>query len=216
MTSLAHFWEGVGQQLRCPTGRWGRLTGRVMAVANRQPNRIAIDALGVAATDTVLELGFGPGEGIRALSALAPRGLVLGIDQSPDMLAQASRTNRRAIDAGRVQLGLGRFDALPYASNSVDKILAVNVVYFFGKAGGEIREAMRVLRPGAVIVIYATHRSTMSRWKFAGPDTHSHIDEDGLRTLAVRGGFASSEVSIRPVALPFGIAGVIGILRKQS
>ena len=66
------------------------------------------------------------------------------------MLAQASRRNRRTIGEGRVRLRLGRFDALPFEPESIDKILAVNVVYFFHKDADEIREAMRVLRPGGV------------------------------------------------------------------
>lgn len=187
-----------------------------MAMANRRPNGIAIDALGVTPTDTILELGFGPGEGARALNVLAPRGLVLGIDRSPEMLALASWRNREAIKAGRVRLRLGRFDALPFAPESIDKILAVNVIYFFRKDADEIREAMRVLRSGGVMAVYATHRSTMSRWKFAGPDTHSHFDEDALRNLAVHGGFAADAVSVRDVALPFGIRGLLAILRKSA
>ena len=75
------------------------------------------------------------------MAAAACQGLVLGIDSSPEMLAQASRRNRRAIEEKRVQLRLGRFDALPWPSESADKILAVNVVYFFSESGDEIREA---------------------------------------------------------------------------
>ena len=89
-------------------------------------------------------------------------------------------------------------------------------IYFFRKDADEIREAMRVLRPGGVMAVYATHRSTMSGWKFAGPDTHSHFDEDALRGLAVQGGFAADEVSVRDVALPFGIRGLLAILRKSA
>jgi SAM-dependent methyltransferase len=214
VTHLARFWEGVGRQLKCPTGRWGRLTGHVMAVANRRPNQFAVYALGVAPSDTILELGFGPGRGVRALSTRTPCGLVFGIDRSPEMLAQASRNNKRSIDQGRVQLHLGRFDLLPWSEASFDKILAVNVVYFFSDTGEEIREARRVLRPGGVMALYATEKSTMSRWRFAGSDTHALFDEDGLRTLAMQGGFAYDDVSIRNLTLPFGVKGLLAVLQK--
>jgi SAM-dependent methyltransferase len=214
MLATPNLWEGIGRQLRCPSGRAGQLTGHLMALVNRHPNQLAIEALGVSPADTVLELGFGPGRGVKALSALASRGRVLGIDQSPEMLALASRINRRAISEGRAELRLGHFDALPWAGEAVDKILAVNVVYFFGAAGVELREARRVLRPGGEMAIYATARSTMAGWKFAGPETHRHVDETELRALAVRGGFGADDVSIVAVKLPLGIDGLLAVLRK--
>jgi SAM-dependent methyltransferase len=216
MKTFHPFWEAVGRQLRCPVGRSGRLIGRLMSVANREPNRVAIEALQVAATDTVLELGFGPGQAISVLSALASRGQVLGIDRSPEMLAEARRRNRPAIAAGRVRLGLGGFDALPLEDASVDKILAVNVVYFFNRDGVEIREALRVLRPGGVMAVYATDRSSMSRWRFAGPDTHALFDAAGLQSLARAGGFPPDSLAIESVRMPFGIEGLLGVFRKAA
>ena len=62
-----------------------------MAIVNREPNRIAIDALQIEPTDVVLELGFGPGRAIAELASLAYAGLVLGIDQSAAMIRQARR-----------------------------------------------------------------------------------------------------------------------------
>ena len=118
MRALESFWSGIGHQLKCPSGRAGRLTGRVMAVVNKEPNRLAIEALGIEPADQVLELGFGPGSAVRAMAAAARSGRVLGIDRSPEMLAQASRRNRRAIERGRVKLRLGRFDALPWVSGT--------------------------------------------------------------------------------------------------
>ena len=215
MIASPAIWEGIGRQLRCPSGAWGRLTGYAMALVNRKPNRLAIDALGVAPDDTVLELGFGPGRAIQALSRLARRGLVLGVDASPEMLAQAAYVNQSAIGRGRVQLRLGSFASLPWPTETVDKILAVNVAYFFNCDGREIREARRVLRPGGAMAIYATHRSTMAKWKFAGPDTHALLDENGLHALALRGGFDGSEIGIRDIELPFGVRGLLAVLKKS-
>lgn len=190
--------------------------GRVMAVVNQEPNDLSIGALGITPSDNILELGFGPGRGIKALSAAAPCGFVLGIDQSGAMVAQASWSNRRAIETGRVQLRLGRFDALPCQSETMDRILAVNVVYFFRKTAEEIHEARRVLRPGGTMVIYATDKSTMSHWKFSGPETHCLFDEGELHALLMRGGFSEGEVAMRNVTLAFGVKGLIATLRKRN
>jgi SAM-dependent methyltransferase len=214
MFDSALFWRSVGLQLKCPSGWPGRLLGHIMALVNLQPNRLAIDALGINPTDTILEIGFGPGQGIKRLATAASQGTILGIDQSPEMLVQASLNNRRAIERGRVRLSLGRFDTLPCQSATVDKILAVNVVYFFQESAQEIREAKRALRPGGVMAIYATDKSTMSRWQFSRSDTHSHFDQDDLRVFVMRGGFCADEVSVRSLTLAFGVKGLLAILRK--
>jgi ubiquinone/menaquinone biosynthesis C-methylase UbiE len=209
-------WAAIGRQLRNPSGFGGGLIARLMAFANRQPNWIAIDALKIAPSDAVLELGFGPGSAIRTLNSMVPHGRVFGIDHSAAMLAQASRYNRRAIRIGRVQLQQGRFDALPWASDTFDKILAVNVVYFFCADAAEIREARRVLRPGGMMAIYATHKSAMTRWRFCCPETHRLFDEHELLTLILKGADANDEVSVCSVTLALRIAGVLAILRKGT
>jgi ubiquinone/menaquinone biosynthesis C-methylase UbiE len=187
-----------------------------MALVNRQPNRIAIDALKLCPDDRVLELGFGPGRAIRTLNSMVPHGQVLGIDQSATMLAQASRCNRRAIRGGRVQLQRGRFDTLPWGDDTIDKILAVNVVYFFRADAAEIREARRVLRPGGMMAIYATDKSTMERWNFSSPETHSVVNRTDLLALILGGGFSYDDVNVCLVAFPFHIAGLLATARKGT
>lgn len=215
MSGLHDFWSAVGGQLRHPSGFPGHIIGHAMAIANRRPNRIAIAALGVAPGDVVLELGFGPGRAVGELASLIGAGYILGIDQSATMLAQASRHNRRAIKSGRVELRRGHFDALPWPSASVDKILAVNTVYFFRRDAGEIREARRVLRPGGTMSIYATDKSAMARWRFSGPDTHHTFDRDGLMALLRTGGFDDGEITVRAADAGYGIAGLLALVRKR-
>jgi ubiquinone/menaquinone biosynthesis C-methylase UbiE len=207
-------WKFVGQQLLHPCGITGRLVGRAMALINRQPNRIAINALNIEPGDTVLELGFGPGRAVSTLTSMVPKGQVLGIDQSTVMYDQASRYNKHAIRSGRVQLQHGRFDALPWGADTVDKILAVNVVYFFRADAGEIREARRVLRPGGTMAIYATDKATMMNWRFCTPETHRTFDQDNLTAFILSGGFTDEEVAVRLIPLAFRVSGLLAFCRK--
>lgn len=207
-------WTGFGEQLREPRGRNGRLIGRLMAVVNSGPNRCAIAAADVGADDVVLELGFGPGRCIASLAEQAVRGRVYGIDQSLEMLDLATRANDRAIKDGRVQLRLGRFDALPYADGSISRLLAVNVAYFFGGDGDEVAEIYRVLRPGGIAVVYVTDRETMRNWKFSGPETHRLYDAVQLDSLLRQGGFVQGDICIEKVSLPFGVRGLVATATK--
>jgi ubiquinone/menaquinone biosynthesis C-methylase UbiE len=204
-------WAAIGRQLQNPSGLGGRLIARLMAVANRPSNRIAIRALDCSPDNTILDLGCGAGTALRVLAAMAGQGLILGLDHSGIMLAQALRHNRQAIRHGRVHLVRGRIDALPWRDDTVDKILAVHVVYFAGVAG--VREAWRVLRPGGRIVILATDRSAMTRWKFQS-STHELFDVRGLADLLARGGFATSEISVTQINLAFGVLGLLAIATK--
>jgi len=187
-----------------------------MSVVNKQPNHLAVRALCLQSRDTVLELGFGPGGAIKEMAALVPQGLVLGIDRSLEMLVQASRRNHLEIEQERVQLRLGNFCSLPWPTESIDKILAVNVIYFFSCDAREVSEAWRILKPGGVMAIYATDKSTMAHWKFSGPDTHALFDEHSLRSLLRTGGFSEEDMSLSAVTLPFGIRGLLAVARKKG
>ncbi|MBB6251201.1 class I SAM-dependent methyltransferase [Nitrospirillum iridis] len=207
-------WAMLGRQLRHPTGWTGRVVGHLMRRINAGPNRLAIDALRLAPGDTVLELGFGPGHGIALAAARVAPAVVHGIDQSAVMMAHARRRNRRDIAAGRVHLHLGRFTALPLATASVDKVLAVNVAYFWSEPGAVLGEVRRVLRPHGVMAVYVTDADAMRRWPFAEAETHRLFDANGLRALMIAGGFAADGIAIRAVPLPGGMTGLVGLARR--
>lgn len=209
-------WHRVGRQLRNPSGLFGRLTGVLMRLVNATPNRLAVDALRIERGDVVLELGFGPGHAIALLAARAPDGFVYGIDQSPVMLEQAQVRNRRAIEAGRVYLYEATFERLPFEAASVDKILAVNVVYFWHDAVAVLAEIRRVLRPGGRIVIYATDAASMHRWKFAGPDTHRLFTAGDLSALLEQGGFMPEHAAVSNVRIASGIDGLIATVSTPA
>jgi ubiquinone/menaquinone biosynthesis C-methylase UbiE len=157
----------IGQQLRKPAGRGGDVLARALGLINERSNRIAIAALDITVTDTVLELGFGAGRAIKAIVSAAMEGRVFGIDHSPAVSFQGTRRNRSAIHEGRVRLVQGSLDALPWQGGAVDKCLAVHVAYFM--EAKEVREARRVLRFGGKLAVLVTEKAKMANWKFAHP-----------------------------------------------
>lgn len=198
----------LGRQLQCPSGVVGEWLGHAMTLVNSRANRVAIDRLGVGPTDHVLELGFGPGRAIARLAALAPHGRVCGIDLSPVMLRQARRRNAAANRTGLVDLRQGSVEALPFPDAAFDRVIGINVVYFWHRESAIMREIDRVSRPGARIVLYATHRKSMQKWPFARTGSHRLFDEDALTSLFLDAGFESAGVSVCSFDAGFGVRGI--------
>jgi SAM-dependent methyltransferase len=208
------FWHAVGRQLRQPTGAAGRVVGWLMAVLNEQPSRNAIEVLNITGSEAVLDLGFGPGRSLAAMAARHPAARLAGLDHSAAMLRVAGRRNKSVINDGRMTLVCGRFGSLPWSDNSFDKVLLLNVVYFFDLRGRDIADVFRVLRPGGCVVVFVTDRFTMDRWPFSGPATHRTFDADQLFDLLIQGGFPRASVRTTPLKLSFGIKGIIAVAHK--
>lgn len=210
---VSPLWHWLGRQLARPEGLGGALVGHLMARANAAPYRLAIEALGPQPQDLVLELGFGPGAGVAALAKRAAH--IAGIESSPAMLRLAQRRNRRAVARGQVELVAGDFQSLPWPDASFHKVLAVNVAYFFAPSGAAVAEIRRVLKPGGLAVFYVTDRATMTRWPFAGADTHTTYDAAALKRLLRDGGFSEADISLTPHRLPLGVEGLVAIARAR-
>lgn len=143
--------------------------------------RRLLDAVAdVAAVDTghhVVEVGCGTGNVLQRLARHRPATL-LGIDGSGPMLTRARRKLRR----GPVPTQLRQDDvvaglaALP--AGSVDRLVAVNVLYALHDRDAFWREARRVLRPTGSVVV--SHTDRPGSW----PLITEHVHAVGPRALA--------------------------------
>lgn len=208
-------WDRLGRQLAHPEGFAGALVGRLMAHVNRTPNRLAIEALQLTHRDDVLEIGFGPGQGLAALGRRVTMGRIRGLDGSPAMLRLATRRNAATVASGRMELIVGDFLRLPWSDASFDGVLAVNVAYFFDREGVAVSEIHRVLRPGGRAVFYVTDRASMAGWPFAGPETHVTYDAADLRRLLLAGGFPETLVTLCKVELLMGVKGIVASATRR-
>lgn len=205
------FWHRIGRQLATPEGRGGRLIGRLMVWLNRTPNHRAIDELAPRPQESILEVGFGPGDGLREILRCAPGCQLAGIDKSAQMRTMAGKRNRRALAEGMLDLRVGSTESLPWPDATFDAILAVNIAYFFDEAGITMREFARVLKPGGRLVLYVTDRETMRRWPFAGPQTHRTFDRPALEVMLAQGAFPTEGIAINALHLPMGMRGWIAV-----
>jgi SAM-dependent methyltransferase len=150
----------IVSQFHRPRGLAGRLAGWEMTLrpSNRKRNIWAVSLLDVQPSDRVLEIGFGPGLAIRELARRATRGLVVGVDHSETMRAQAARRNAAAVRAGRVSLMLASIEEPPDLGGPFDKILAVNNMGMWPEPVLRLKELARLLRGGGLIAIVSQPR----------------------------------------------------------
>lgn len=126
------------------------VVARIMARDNADMERDAVARLAPDEQQAVLEIGFGPGVGVELLAARAA--FVAGVDPSGVMLRVASKRNRAAIRAGRVELFERPAHQLPWPDARFDGCIAVNSVQLWDPMADSVAAVARVLKPGAALV----------------------------------------------------------------
>jgi SAM-dependent methyltransferase len=140
---------------------------------------------------TVLEVGCGEGYGTDLLARTAQG--VLGIDYDALTVAHA----RAAYPAAWfVRANLA---ALPVPSGSVDVVATLQVIEHVWNHGEFVRECLRVLRPGGLLLVTTPNRLTFSPG-LDKPVNPFHTKE-----------FSASELSGLVAANGFGIEAVLGL-----
>jgi ubiquinone/menaquinone biosynthesis C-methylase UbiE len=164
------------------------MAGWVMAHrrSNRERNRWVVSLLEAGPADRVLEIGFGPGVAIAELARRA--GHVHGVDHSAVMVRRASRRNRAAVRAGRVELVQASVDRLPRFDEPLDAILSVNSLGFWADPANRLRELRRLLRPGGRIALASQPRcpgATRDTTVRAARELQDLLTEAGFTRLRV-------------------------------
>lgn len=106
--------------------------------------RFLVSRVQAGPDDVVVDLATGTGA--VALELVRQKGCsVVGVDQSPEMLAEA----RRRIATDRVQLVEASAEELPFEDESFDGLTAAYLLRYLRDLPAGLRGLARVLRPGA-------------------------------------------------------------------
>lgn len=121
----------------------------------------------VVTTAAILDVGCGGGSTLKRLAALAPDGIVIGLDYSIASVAVSRRTNAGEIAAGRVHIARGSVASLPFQDCSFDLVTAVETHYYWPDLPANTREIWRVLKPGGTFALIAeTYRGGPFRFLY--------------------------------------------------
>jgi len=107
--------------------------------------RFLVSCIEAEPTDTVLDVATGTGAVAREL--LRQKGCtVVGLDQSPEMLAEARRRLPK-----EVQLVEASAEQLPFPDASFDALTFTYLLRYVSDPGAMLRELARVVRPGGTV-----------------------------------------------------------------
>jgi SAM-dependent methyltransferase len=222
--------------------RWGPLWGaRPRDWADDEAQQVptyeeAIRQVGVSAGQRVLDVGCGTGVFLRLV---ADRGAeAFGLDASEALLEIA---RERVPEA---DLRVGEMEALPYDDDSFDVVTGFNAFFFANDFVAALREAGRVGKPGATVVIqvWGPHeRNDLEAMKEVvrpfmplrpadAPPEPDYSAPGVLEDLAVQAGleagesfdkryafeYRDDETLGRLLVAPAGIATIVGPEREQD
>lgn len=162
--------EFIARQSRRPKGLLGAIVARVMARETRPENVRALNLLGLADGDSLVDIGCGHGETLFAAHATVRLSDSAGVDFSEVMLRRARARNRDAVREMRLSFHCADTAALPFPEARFSKALSVHTIYFWPDPATHLAEAFRVLHSGGRFLL--CYRSTAdSRVLGEFPDT---------------------------------------------
>ena len=106
-----------------------------------------------ASATSVLDVASGTAAVAIELARAVPERTVVGIDQSPEMLAAGRARVGRAGLSNRVELREGRAESLPFADGEFDALTFTYLLRYVDDPIATMRELVRVVRPGGVIAM---------------------------------------------------------------
>src|SRR5580698_9899213 len=144
-----------GNQCQNPTGWLGRWVLRNMNSRHSKVTDWGLSQASIGKQDIILDIGCGGGRTVSKLAAIATQGKVYGIDHSTASVAMAMRTNKQWISIARVEVREASVSRLPFSEGAFDVITAVETHFWWPALPTDLREVLRVLKPGGRLIIIA-------------------------------------------------------------
>src|SRR5215467_7399475 len=147
--------SAVENQCSKPRGWLGRFSLWRMNASHSKLTNWGLEHVSIEERYTILDVGCGGGRTVGKLAAIATQGKVYGIDHSAESVAMALRTNKQWIDMAHVEVREASVSRLPFADGAFDVVTAVETHFWWPALPTDLREVLRVLKPGGRLIIIA-------------------------------------------------------------
>jgi len=191
----------VASQLRRPSGLLARRAAKAMNQANAGMYAVAKGALRLEPGHQLLEIGFGNGAFFQEIFDAHPEVSITGVEFAPQMVREAHRRYPEAVQRGRLNVLQGNSDCLPFADGRFDRMLCVNLIYFWEHPEEHLAEIRRVLKPGGLWVCSFRPKDHLEAYPFARHG-FTHYSEAEWRSRLEAAGFTwiDSEYRKEPIS----------------
>jgi len=191
---IAHSHMQSTAQIAKPTGFYGKILARGMALGHRSFYENSAKALRLTEEDRYLEIGFGSGLFIKKYASHVSR--IAGLDHSEDMVALATSINRKLIEAGKAEFIRGDASSIPWDDNEFSAAAAIETFYFWADPEAALREILRVLAPSGRLVIEMAYNrdDRLDHTKLVRETSLSLYSGDEMKRVLAGAGFGEVAV----------------------
>lgn len=179
-------------QFKNPTGVLGKLAGKIMAYENEELYDWTFNQLSITPNDTLLEVGFGPGEGMHMLFDKYPTIQIDGVDPSEEMVKNASKRNQEHLDRNQLRLFNGTVLEIPNPM-VYDNIFSVNSYPLWDNQEACIQKIHSLLKENGQVTITVQPRQEEANEEQA----HEYAEE--IKEVLTKTGFKSVKVQTKPM-----------------
>jgi demethylmenaquinone methyltransferase / 2-methoxy-6-polyprenyl-1,4-benzoquinol methylase len=145
--------ETLARELFAPLGPTYDRYARLLSLGqDPRWRRFLVSRIAAGPGDVVLDVATGTAA--VAIELAREEGCeVVGLDQSPEMLAEGRRRVQRAQLADRVRLVEGEAERLPFEDESFDGLTFTYLLRYVEDPAAALRELARVVRPGGTVAM---------------------------------------------------------------